>query len=308
MPEPSTGPPTTSFDRARHLAGLALVALGTLLFAAKAVIVKLAYAKGAEPVSLLGLRMLFALPFFVLAALWTRRGSAPRPTYTEWWRIVAMGLLGYYLASFLDFLGLQYVSAGLERVILYLNPTLVLLGSVVLLRRRVSVREGWALAVTYGGVLIVFWHDLSVSGRDVPLGSLLVFASALAYAAYLLLAGELVERLGALQLTAWAGIAAGFVCLLQSLLWDAGALWRQSPGVYGLSAINGALSTALPIFMVMLGIERIGATAAAQAGMLGPAGTLVLASIWLDEPVTAAQVLGTGIVLLGVFILAGRRR
>lgn len=299
--------PPSAFDRGRYLGGLALVAVGTVLFAAKAVIVKLAYQQGADAVSLLGLRMLFALPLFALGLWWVQRLAPVRPTRGEWRQILAMGFLGYYFASFLDFLGLQHISAGLERVILYLNPTLVLLGSVFVLRRPILAREAWALAVTYGGVLFVFWHDLSLSGGNVPLGSALVFGSALAYAAYLLLAGELVKRLGALRLTAWASITATVFCVLQSLLWDPGAMWRQEAGVYALSAINGAFCTAVPIFMVMLGVERIGASTAAQAGMLGPAATIVLAAVWLDEPVTVTQVLGTGIVLLGVFILSSRK-
>ena len=308
MSPPDIAAGSAPFDRARFLAGLALVSVGTVLFATKAVIVKLAFEQGADPVSLLGLRMLFALPFFMAVSWYVQRREPVSLSRAELGQVFAMGVLGYYLASFLDFIGLQYVSAGLERIILYLNPTLVLLGSVLFFGRRIGAREWWALGVCYAGVVFVVWHDLSLSGRNVPLGAALVFASAISYAAYLLLADDLVRKLGAMRLTAWASLVACACCLLQSLIWDPGAMWRQQPAVYALSAFNGTLCTVVPMFMVMMGIERVGSPTAAQAGMLGPAATIVLAAVLLGEPVTATQVIGTAVVLAGVFILSGRKR
>ena len=288
-------------------AGVALASLGAVLFSAKAIIVKLAYRHGVDAVTLIALRMVFALPFFVAVAWHVERKGASPWKPGDRWRVLGLGLAGYYLASFLDFLGLQYISAGLERIILYLNPTLVLLISALVLRRRIGRREWVALAISYAGVVFVFWHDLSFSGRDVPLGSALVFASALSYAVYLVGSGELVARLGALRLTAWASIVASLACILQALALDAGALWSQPAPVYWLSALNGFFCTVLPVFLVMMGIARVGPAAASQAGMVGPAATIALGALLLGEPVSATQIAGTLVVMAGIFVLTARR-
>ncbi|MCL4747079.1 MAG: DMT family transporter [Burkholderiaceae bacterium] len=293
--------------RRARLGGLALAATGSVLFSVKAIIVKLSYRYGVDPVTLIALRMVFALPLFALAAWLAGRDASYRLGTRDVAPIVGMGLVGYYLASLLDFIGLQYISAGLERVILYLNPTLVVLISVLVLRKRIVPLEWVALFVAYSGVLFVFWHDLSVSGEDVPLGAALVFASALAYAVYLVAGGELVGRIGPIRLTAWASIVACVACLVQALALDAAALVSQPAPVYGLSIVNAVVCTVIPIFMVMVGVARVGSSAAAQTGMLGPAATIGLAALLLDEPVSATQLLGTAIVLTGVFLLTIKR-
>jgi drug/metabolite transporter (DMT)-like permease len=246
----------------------------------------------------------------VLVAWWIERRT---PAGESVWRpgdvrrVVALGLLGYYLSSYLDFLGLQYVSAGLERAILYLNPTLVVLITAIVLRRPVSPRQWLALAIAYGGVLIVFWHDLSVTGEHVPLGSALVFASALGYAAYLVASGEMVRRLGSLRLTAWAMIVSCVACIVQALLLSPQALWTQPDAVYVLSLVNALVCTVLPVFMVMMAVERLGPAVASQLGMVGPAATIAMGAVLLDEPVTAAQLIGTAVVVAGIFVLTVRR-
>lgn len=295
-----------SAQRAR-LGGLALAAAGSVLFSFKAIIVKLSYRYGVDPVTLIALRMAFALPLFALAAWYAGRNAGARLGARDVLPIAGMGLVGYYLASFLDFIGLQYISAGLERVILYLNPTLVMLISVLVLRKRVVPLEWIALVIAYAGVLFVFWHDLNVSGDDVPLGAALVFASALAYAVYLVVGGEFVARIGPIRLTAWASIVACIACLVQAVALDARALVSQPAEVYGLSVVNAVLCTVLPIFMVMVGVARVGSSAAAQTGMLGPAATIASAALLLDEPVSATQLFGTAIVLAGVFLLTMRK-
>lgn len=285
-----------------------MAATGAVLFSAKAVIVKLAYRHGVDPVTLIAMRMLVALPFFVAAAWWIGGRSPIVWRSGDRARVFVLGLLGYYLASFLDFLGLQYISAGLERVILYLNPTLVLLISALVLGRTVRRHELVALAVAYAGVLIVFAHDVRFEGSDVPLGAALVFASALAYAIYLVGSGEMVRRLGPVRLTAWASIVASLACIAQALAVDAGALLVQPAPVWWLSLINGTLCTVLPVFLVMFAIDRIGSAAAAQTGMLGPVSTIALAALLLGEPVSGTQVLGTLVVLAGIFILTRQQR
>jgi drug/metabolite transporter (DMT)-like permease len=291
---------------------IALAALGAVLFSGKAIIVKLAYRHGADPVSLIALRMLFALPLFALAAWWSSRPAGGGAGGQVWQpgdvpRVIALGLVGYYLASFLDFLGLQYITAGLERIILYLSPTLVLLISFLWLGRPVARREWVALVVAYTGVVTVYWHDLQVAGSNVPLGSLLVFLSAVGYAIYLVAGGAMVKRLGPLRLTAWSSLVACIACIAQALLLDPAGLWSQAAEVYWLSLINGVVCTVVPIFFVMMAIDRIGASATSQIGMIGPGSTILMAAYFLGEPITAAQLGGTAIVLAGVAILSARR-
>ena len=264
-----------------------------------------------DAVTLIGLRMLFALPMFLVAAWWVERG--PGATAESPWRrgdalrVAALGAIGYYLSSFLDFLGLQHISAGLERVILYLNPTLVMVISALWLGRRAKRHEWVALAIAYAGVCVVFWHDLGTSGGNVPLGATLVGASALCYALYLIASGALVTRLGPLRLTAWASIASCVACVAQALVVSPGALLAQPAPVYWLSVANAVLCTVLPVFLVMVAIDRVGSGPASQMGMLGPVSTIALAALLLDEPATAWQLAGTAIVLAGVAVLTLRR-
>ena len=281
-----------------------------MLFAGKAVIVKLAYRHGVDPATLIALRMAFSLPFFVAVAWWVERRTPPGAS--PWRRgdaarVAGLGLLGYYLSSYLDFLGLQYVSAGLERVILYLNPALVLLITALWLRRPVSARQWVAMVVAWAGVALVFAHDVSATGPDVPLGAGLVLASAALYAIYLVASGEMVRRLGSLRLTAWAMIVSCFACIVQALLVAPGGLVSQPSPVLWLSVLNAVASTVLPVFLVMMAIERVGSAVASQAGMIGPAATIAMGAVWLDEPVTALQLAGTAVVVAGIAVLGLKR-
>ena len=288
-------------------AGLALAVLGAVGFSGKAIIVKLAYRHGVDAVTRLMLRMAFALPLFVALAWWAGRGR-PALTARDWRVVALLGFLGYYLASFLDFAGLQHVTASLERLILYLNPTLVLLLGWLLHRQRVSAGQLRALALSYAGIVVTFGHELRVEGGHVALGAALVFGSALSYALYLVLSGQEVRRLGALRLTGLASTVACVLCLLQFLLLrPVDTLWTLAPPVWGLSVLNATLCTVVPVVMVMMAVERIGASAAAQAGMIGPVTTVLLGIVLLGEPLTPWVVAGTVLVLAGVGLLARQR-
>jgi drug/metabolite transporter (DMT)-like permease len=290
----------------RFTTGLLLAALGSVLFSGKAIVVKLAYRHGVDAETLIALRMLFALPFFAAALWWTSRGAAPLAA-RDHLRLAIIGLLGYYAASYLDFLGLQYITAALERLILYLNPTIVLLMSALFLGRRILRLDWIALALSYAGIVFVFWHDVRVldaAGGQVALGSLLVFGSALCYAAYLVLSGELVARVGAIRLTAYAMCAATAGVLLQfALVRPLGNLAASAP-VLWLSAFNGFFCTVLPVFATMLAVARIGAGNAALTAMVGPVSTIALGYIFLGEAITGWQLAGTVLVLAGVFVLS----
>lgn len=285
----------------RRRSGLLLAAGGAIAFSGKAIIVKLAYRHGVDAVTLLMYRMLFALPLFAAMAWWAARRPGTRPlTRRDWAGIAWLGFTGYYAASFLDFWGLQYISASLERLILYLNPTLVLLLGWLLHGRRVTVRQAAAMALSYAGVLLVFGHEVSFEGRATVVGSLLVLASAVSYALYLVHSGQMVGRLGALRLVSLATLVACALCLAQFLLLrPLAAAWVPAP-VLGLSLLNAVLCTAAPVVMVMLAIERIGAGLTAQTGLLGPLSTVALGVAVLGEPFNAWIVAGTALVLAGV--------
>jgi drug/metabolite transporter (DMT)-like permease len=251
-------------------------------------------------------RMLFALPLFALLAWWAGRGKAPLER-RDWIVVGALGFSGYYLASFLDFAGLAYISAGLERLILYLNPTLVLGLGALLFGRRVSRSQLIALAVSYSGVLVVFGHEVRIQGADVVLGAGLVFASAISYALYLVYSGEEVKRLGALRLTGLASSVACLLCIAQFLLLRPLSVSAVAPEVIWLSVLNAIVCTVAPVLMVMMAIERIGAANAAQVGMVGPLSTILMGVVILGEPFTALMAVGTVLVLAGIWLLTKRR-
>ena len=295
-------PPAAS-TRAAHRRGLLLAGLGAIAFSGKAIIVKLAYRYGVDAVTLIMYRMLFALPLFLLLAWWAGLRK-PALTWRDARTIVGLGFCGYYLSSFLDFAGLRYISASLERLILYLNPTLVLVLGALLFRKKVTRAQIIALAVSYCGVLCVFGREMSLQGADVPLGATLVFCSAVSYAVYLTYSGEEVRRLGALRLTGLATSVACIICIAQFLVLRPLAAMAVPTEVLWLSVLNATLCTFAPVVMVMMAIERIGATLTAQTGAIGPLSTILMAVALLGEPFTAWVALGTVLVLAGIWLLA----
>ena len=280
--------------------GLLLAAAGSIAFSGKAIIVKLAYRHGVDAITLVMFRMLFAVPFFIAMAWWAGRGK-PALTRADWWGVLGLGFSGYYISSFLDFLGLQYISASLERLILYLNPTLVLILGWVLYQRKITSRQAVAMAVSYSGVLLVFGHEISLVGDNVPLGAALVFGSAVTYAIYLSYSGQLVQRLGSLRLAGLATTVACFFCILQFVLLKPMSALNVAPEVIWLSMLNATACTVLPVLMVMMAIERIGPGLTSQIGMIGPMSTLSMGAFWLDETFNMWILMGTVLVLGGVF-------
>ena len=283
--------------------GLLMAALGAVGFSGKAIIAKLAYRHGVDAITLVMYRMLFALPLFLLLSVWASRGK-PALERRDVWVVCGLGFSGYYLASTLDFMGLQYISASLERLILYLNPTLVLAMGVVLFKRRVTGRQMLALAVSYGGVLLVFGQEITHVGPHALLGAALVFGSALSYAVYLVLSGEEVRRLGALRLTGLASTVACVLCIVQFAALRPLSAMVVAPEVIGLSLLNAVLCTFAPVLLMMLAIERVGATLAAQTGLIGPMSTIAMSVLLLGEPFTAGLAAGTALVVAGIWLLA----
>jgi drug/metabolite transporter (DMT)-like permease len=242
----------------------------------------------------------------VALAWWAGRGKPPL-SRRDLMLVAGLGFSGYYLASFLDFLGLQYISASLERLILYLTPTLVLGFGALFFGHRVTARQLLALAVSYAGVLLVFGHEVRFSGIDTLIGAALVFGGAISYAVYLVFSGEHVARLGALRLTGWATSIAALLCIAQFLVLRPLAVAEVATPVLWLSVLNALACTFAPVIMVMLAIERIGATLTAQTGMIGPLSTLLMGVWLLGEPFNTWIAAGTVLVLAGVALLARAR-
>jgi len=317
--------PTQDFHRTQ---GLIFAVAGAIAFSGKAIVAKLMYRLGADPFAVVGLRMVMAFPMFLVMAWWAGRqqqaaaGEGARLARGQQWQIVGLGFAGYYLASTLDFMGLKYISASLERAILYLNPTIVLLLSAIWLRHVVRWPQVLAMLLSYAGVVIVWLHDwdatalLAAGAHDldarhaVLLGSVLVFLSAVSYAVYLMGSGQLVQKLGAMRLVGLASCAACGMAVLQ--WWAVYQLTNGQQGqvahlpwqAWALSALNATCCTVLPVWLVMRGVQLVGASMASQAGMVGPLSTIWMAAWWLDEPVTWRLMVGTITVLAGIVILA----
>lgn len=281
--------------------GLLLATLGAIAFSGKAIIVKLAYRYGVDAVTLIMYRMLFALPIFALMGWWSSRGK-PSLARKDYLGILGLGITGYYLASYLDFAGLSYITASLERLILYLNPTLVLLLGLLLYKRPIQRIQALGMAISYCGVLLVFGHEIKLEGSDVVLGTVLVFCSAVSYAVYLSFSGELVQRLGSLRLVGLASSVACLLCIVQFLVLRPWTAALVAPEVIWLSVLNATLCTAVPVVMVMMAIERVGASLASQAGMVGPMSTILMGVVILGEPFTVWVAMGTVLVIAGIFV------
>ena len=290
----------TQTPASKFSSGLLLAAAGSIAFSGKAIIVKLAYRHGVDAITLVMFRMLFALPFFIAMAWWAGRHQAPL-TRNDWLGVLGLGFTGYYLSSFLDFLGLQYISASFERLILYLNPTLVLVLGWVLYKRKITYRQGMAMAVSYSGVLLVFGHEVSLVGDNIGLGAILVFGSAITYAIYLTYSGQLVQRLGSLRLAGLATTVACFFCIFQFVLLKPAAALNVAPEVIWLSMLNATVCTVLPVLLIMMAIERIGPGLTSQIGMIGPLSTLTMGAFFLNETFNLWILMGTVLVLGGVF-------
>ena len=305
MPVAPAGTP----DSGSHLAGVVMVALAAVAFSGKAIIVKLAFRHGVDALTLLALRMLFSAPLFLALAWWSGRGERVPLEAADRRAIFFLGMLGYYLASYFDFLGLQYITAALERLVLFLYPTFVMLLAAAIFKRPITRRDVMALALSYVGIVFVFLNDLATQPGNVVLGAAWVMLSALCYAGYLLGSGRLVQRVGSLRFACYAGIVS-CVGVLAHFLAAAGPalLFSQPAPVYWLALLMAAVSTVMPIVLTSEGIRRIGASQASVIGSLGPIATIFLGFAFLGEGITAVQLFGAALVMAGVLAMTMQKR
>lgn len=294
--------------RTYFLAGVLFCIFGAICFSTKAIFVKLAYRDTTvEAVTLLALRMVFSLPFFVVsAAIASSKSDNKKFTGKQWLFIALIGSLGYYASSLLDFLGLQYVSAGIERLILFIYPTLVLLFSSLIFGDKIKRIQWIAVAVTYAGLLLAFVGEANVSGdqKDFYLGSALIFACAITFALYIVGSGKLIPVVGAAKYNSYAMTFACLSVLAHYFITSEESLFNLDSQVYIYSIAMALLGTVIPSYLVTEGIKRVGSDNAAIIGSVGPVSTIIQANIFLNEPILAVQIAGTVLILVGVLIIS----
>lgn len=297
-------------DRSARLSGALIVAVAAIAFSGKAIIIKLAYRYGVDALTLLALRMVFSAPLFLALAWWDNRREHRAPLAAADLRAVAMlGFIGYYLASYFDFLGLQYVTAALERLLLFIHPTFVLLLSAMIFKRPITSRDVVAVVLSYLGIAVVFGHDMATQPGNVLLGSFWVLMSALFYAGYLMGSGRIVGRVGSIRFSCYAGLVSCIAVVAHfAVMRDVRLIFTQPMPVYSLSMLMAAVSTVLPIVLTSEGIRRIGASHASIVASIGPIATIFLGAMFLDEPITALQLLGAALVLAGILAISLQKK
>ncbi|HZZ92863.1 MAG TPA: DMT family transporter [Usitatibacter sp.] len=297
-------------ERPARVGGAVLVAIAAIAFSGKAVIIKLAYRYGVDAVTLLALRMAFSAPLFVVVAAWAAKRVPQAPlARADARNIVILGIVGYYLSSFFDFLGLQYITAALERLLLFVHPTFVVLLSALLFGRRITGRDVAAILLSYLGIGLVFGNDVMTQRGNVVLGSAWVLLSALLYAIYLLGSGRLVHRVGTLRFASYAGLVSCVAVVAHYFVTrDVHVIFSQPPAVYGYGLLMAVVSTVLPIILTSEGIKRLGASHASIVGAVGPVATIFLGAVFLGEAITAIQLAGAGLVLAGVLAISLQKR
>lgn len=299
-------------EQRQRLMGCALVLLGAAGFSTKAILIKLAYTADGQldAITLLALRMLFALPMFLLAAWWNKKKySEPALDKKQWGIVIILGLMGYYIASYLDFLGLQTISAGLERLIIFSYPTFVVLFSAIFYRHALTASVIIALGLSYIGISLVFIESMSMASTNILLGSTFVLSSAIIFSFFIMGSGVMVHRIGSVRFTTYTMTVASLATLTHfAFHHDLMQTLNSIPlEVYSLSLVMAIFATVLPSFLMNSGIKKIGASSTAILSSVGPIITLVLANRLLQETITDTQIVGTFFVLAGG-LMVGRMK
>ncbi len=281
--------------------GVVLAVVGVVLFSAKAVMVKMAYLYNVSTEHLLLFRMLFSLPFYIAILFISKSPQYKEIKLLDYGWLIFFGFIGYYLASYFDFLGLQYIKAGLERIILFIYPTLVLIISRIFLKKRITKQQIFAIFITYFGVLASFWGELHFEASHLFLGGFLIFMSALTYAMYIVGSGWLIPKFGTIRFTSYAMIIASLCIIIQYLIWNRENIFEYPAEVYILGVMMAIFSTIIPSYMVSSAIAKLGASNFSIIASIGPISTIILAYFFLNENLSMLQILGAIIVILGIY-------
>lgn len=285
--------------------GISIGVLGVTLFSSKAVMVKLAYNYEVDSISILLLRMLFSFPFYIaIGYMFRGEHVIVKPTQRDYLWLVFFGFIGYYLASYFDFVGLTYIKASLERIILFLYPTLVLLLNRLFLKQAVTKIQIWAIVLTYLGIIIAFSDEVSVSGSKVYLGGFFILLSAMTYAAYLVGSGWLIPKFGVVRFTAYAMIVSCICVFIHYSLIKELSLFSFAWEVYLLGFLIALFATVIPSFLVSVSIKMINSSNFAIVAGTGPISTIILAAIFLNELLTWFQLFGALVVITGILLVS----
>lgn len=304
---------STEKKQSYFIGGFIICLLGAICFSSKAIFVKLAYREtDVDAVTLLALRMIFSLPFFLVSAgMASSKSSNVKFSLKQWVAVAIIGALGYYVSSLLDFLGLQYISAGIERLILFIYPTLVLLMSSVLFKEKIKRTQWLAVAITYAGLILAFFAEADIyesSTHDLYLGGFLIFTCAITYAMYIVGSGRMIPVIGAAKFNSYAMSFACIAVLIHFFVTSDSSLINLEPLVYVYSAAMALFATVIPSYLISEGIKRIGSDNAAIVSSVGPVSTIIQANIFLYEPILAVQIAGTILILVGVLIIGRSKK
>jgi drug/metabolite transporter (DMT)-like permease len=290
------------------LVGFLIAFIGAVLFSTKAIIVKKAFADvHVDALTLLTIRMVFSLPFYLVAAFFiTANKSNTRLTSREWLYIIILGLFGYYLSSLFDFIGLQYISAGLERLILFLYPSFAVLINAFFFKQEIKRIQLWALVITYIGIGIAYFGELQIDTGNPNFywGSFLIFLCSITYASYIAGSGYVIPKVGASKFTAYALLTSTAGVLLHYMLRGEYNMLQESKDLWWYGVLLALVATVVPTFMLSFALKKIGANNVAIISSVGPVSTIVQAHFVLGEPIFTEQIIGTVLVLIGVLLLS----
>src|SRR5687768_3434549 len=290
------------------LIGFLIAFIGAVLFSTKAIIVKKAFAEvHVDALTLLTIRMVFSLPFYLVAAFFiTTNKSNIKLTGKEWLYIIILGLFGYYLSSLFDFIGLQYISAGLERLILFLYPSFAVLINAFFFKQEIKRIQVWALVITYIGIGIAYFGELQIDTGNPNFywGSFLIFLCSITYASYIAGSGYVIPKVGASKFTAYALLTSTAGVLLHYLLRGEYNILQESKDLWWYGVTLALVATVVPTFMLSFALKKIGANNVAIISSVGPVSTIVQAHFVLGEPIFTEQIIGTVLVLIGVLLLS----
>ncbi|MDQ6813079.1 MAG: DMT family transporter [Bacteroidota bacterium] len=293
------------------LPGFLITLVGAVLFSTKAIIVKKAFnSVHVDALTLLTLRMVFSLPFYLIAAfLSSNKKGNVRMNSKEWLYVILLGIFGYYLSSLFDFIGLQYISAGLERLILFLYPTFAVLINVYFFDQKMSGAQKIALLLTYLGIAIAYYGELSIdtSNPHFYLGSIFVFICAVTYSIYIAGSGKIIPYIGSTKFTAFAMLAATTAIFVHFIIKGHIPALNVGAGLWYYGLALAIVATVIPSFLLSNGLKRIGANNVAIISAIGPVSTIVQAHYFLGERIFTEQVVGTILVISGVLLTALRR-
>ena len=291
--------------------GFVITFIGAIFFSTKAILVKLAFAHThTDAVTILALRMFFALPFYIGIGLFaSNKKSNIYFTKRQWIYIIMLGLTGYYVSSLCDFIGLQYITAGLERLILFIYPTLAVVLNAMIFRQRINGYQKLAMVLTYVGIGIAFWGEMKIDSWNPNffLGSFFCFLCAITFAIYLVGSGKMIAETGATKFTSYAMIAATSGIFIHYFI-SGRTLHHMNGNLLWYGFLLGIFATVIPTFFMSNGIKKIGSSNAAIISSIGPVSTILQAHFVLEEKITAAQITGTVLVIIGVLLIGWRTR